>query len=362
LNDKEENPRYKDPASPSFPGGQSAIRLLVTRAVSPWASNSEERWMTTTVEPLSAGLASDPFPADTDPVCEHRGCVQSSVEDVRTLANAVTLARTVGCLVAVTWSIASGQVWWLFVGLAVHWLGDIADGIVARRRHEETRAGAVLDIVSDRLCIALYYVSYGHLHHSMLVPIAVFLFQFMVLDAHLSLTFLNWPLTSLNYFGLVDRVVYAWNWSTLGKALNSGALVFLMLTTRSATLCTVFAIAAATVKVGSLVRVHPAGANAGSLFGSQQPVALLFDIELCCRPLDLQRLELLDEDVHDGPVSIPLVIGGNDVPRRELCVAALQRVGVGLVQRVPLGPAVDVAGVELPELVRLVEAPEQPVS
>ena len=45
----------------------------------------------------------------------------------------------------------------------------------------------MLDIVSDRLCIALYYVSYGHLHHEMLVPIAVFLFQFMVLDAHLSL-------------------------------------------------------------------------------------------------------------------------------------------------------------------------------
>jgi CDP-diacylglycerol--glycerol-3-phosphate 3-phosphatidyltransferase len=215
--------------------------------------------VTTTVESAPAGLANDRPSAAAEPVCEHRGCVQTGVEDVRTLASAITLTRTVGCLVAVTWSIASGQVWWLFVGLAVHWLGDIADGIVARARHEETRAGAILDIVSDRLCIALYYVSYGHLHHSMLVPIAVFLFQFMVLDAHLSLTFLNWPLTSLNYFGLVDRVVYAWNWSTLGKALNSGALVFLMLTTRSAILCTVFATAAATVKVGSLIRVHRAG-------------------------------------------------------------------------------------------------------
>lgn len=215
--------------------------------------------MTTTVESVPAGLANDPPSAAAERGCEHRGCIHTGVENVATLASAITLSRTVGCLVAVTWSIASGQVWWLFVGLAVHWLGDIADGIVARRRHEETRAGAVLDIVSDRLCIALYYVSYGHLHHSMLVPIAVFLFQFMVLDAHLSLTFLNWPLTSLNYFGLVDKVVYAWNWSTLGKALNSGALVFLMLTTRSATLCTVFAIGAATVKVGSLIRVHRAG-------------------------------------------------------------------------------------------------------
>jgi CDP-diacylglycerol--glycerol-3-phosphate 3-phosphatidyltransferase len=141
----------------------------------------------------------------------------------------------------------------------VHWVGDVADGIVARSRNEETRAGAVLDIVCDRLCIALYYVSYGHLHHSMLVPIAIFLFQFMVLDAHLSLTFLNWPLRSLNYFGSVDRTIYQWNWSTIGKAFNSGALVILMLATRSPLACGLFAIAIATVKVASLVRLHRTG-------------------------------------------------------------------------------------------------------
>jgi CDP-diacylglycerol--glycerol-3-phosphate 3-phosphatidyltransferase len=93
----------------------------------------------------------------------------------------------------------------------------------------------------------------------MLVPIAVFLFQFMVLDAHLSLTFLNYPLSSLNYYNLVDRVVYFWNWSTAGKALNSGALVVLMLTTRSPAACAVFALAITTVKVVSLARVHRMG-------------------------------------------------------------------------------------------------------
>jgi CDP-diacylglycerol---glycerol-3-phosphate 3-phosphatidyltransferase len=215
------------------------------------------------INPGSAGLAtealSDSVPAAAGPTCAHRGCVQSEAENVATLASAITLTRTVGCLVAVTWSIATGQVWLLFLGLGVHWVGDVADGIVARSRHEETRAGAVLDIVSDRLCIALYYVSYGHLHHAMLVPIAVFLFQFMVLDAHLSLSFLNWPLSSLNYFGRVDRTIYQWNWSTVGKAFNSGALVILMLTTRSPIACTLFAIAIATVKVASLVRIHKFG-------------------------------------------------------------------------------------------------------
>ena len=190
------------------------------------------------------------------PACQHHGCLSTATEQVLTLASAITLVRTVGCLVAVACSIGTGAVWLLFVGLGVHWLGDMADGLVARRWHQETRAGAVLDIVSDRLCIALYYVSYGHLHHDMLVPVAVFLFQFMVLDAHLSLAFLNWPLRSLNYFYLVDRALYSWNWSTPGKALNSGALILVMLTTRSPAACTALVLVIIGVKVVSLTRLH----------------------------------------------------------------------------------------------------------
>jgi CDP-diacylglycerol--glycerol-3-phosphate 3-phosphatidyltransferase len=191
--------------------------------------------------------------------CGHHGCVHQSTENVLTYANGITLARAAGCLTAVTLSISTGRTWLLFAGLAIHCLGDMADGIVARLRDEETRAGAVLDIVSDRLSIAVYYLSYGHLAHAMLLPIALFLFQFMVLDAHLSLAFLNWPLRSLNYFYLVDRVLYAWNWSTPGKALNSGALVVVMLTTRSPIACTVLVLTIGAVKVLSLVRAHRVG-------------------------------------------------------------------------------------------------------
>ena len=191
--------------------------------------------------------------------CGHHGCLPEPTENILTLANGVTMVRTAGCLAAVTLSIATGQTWLLFSGLAIHCIGDMADGIVARRRDEETRAGAVLDIVSDRLCIAVYYLSYGHLQHDMLVPIALFLFQFMVLDAHLSLAFLNWPLRSLNYFFLVDRALYSWNWSTPGKAFNSGALVLVMLTTRSPAACTVLVLAIIAVKVTSLTRLHRMG-------------------------------------------------------------------------------------------------------
>ena len=41
---------------------------------------------------------------------------------------------------------------------AVYWVGDIADGWAARRLGQETRAGAVLDIVSDRACTAVLCV------------------------------------------------------------------------------------------------------------------------------------------------------------------------------------------------------------
>jgi CDP-diacylglycerol---glycerol-3-phosphate 3-phosphatidyltransferase len=200
--------------------------------------------------------------ASTPAGCDHHGCLPEPTENILTLANAVTLARTAGCLTAVTLSISTGRPELLFAGLAIHCVGDMADGIVARRRDEETRAGAVLDIVSDRLCIAVYYLSYGHLQHDMLVPIALFLFQFMVLDAHLSLAFLNWPLRSLNYFYLVDKALYAWNWSTPGKALNSGALVLLMLTTRSPAACTALVVAITGVKIASLVRLHRMGVPA----------------------------------------------------------------------------------------------------
>ncbi len=194
-----------------------------------------------------------------DPGCCHHGCVEGGPESVLTLASAISLLRTAACLALVLASVDTGRVALLFLGLAVHCAGDMADGFVARRWSRETRTGAVLDIVCDRLCIAVYYVSYGHLHHEMLAPIGLFLFSFMVLDSQLSLAFLNWPLLSLNYFSLVDRTLYRWNWSPLGKGLNSGALVALMLVTRSPAACLVFASAICAVKVGSLVRLYRAG-------------------------------------------------------------------------------------------------------
>ena len=40
----------------------------------------------------------------------------------------------------------------------------------------------------------------------------------------LSLAFMAWPIRSPNYFYVVDRRIWLWNWSRPGKAANSGAV------------------------------------------------------------------------------------------------------------------------------------------
>ena len=70
---------------------------------------------------------------------------------------------------------------------AVYWLGDILDGWLARRLDQETRLGAVLDIVSDRACTALLCAGLlAHLPGAWVLAVA-FLLSFAVLDTMLSL-------------------------------------------------------------------------------------------------------------------------------------------------------------------------------
>lgn len=86
----------------------------------------------------------------------------------------------------------------------------------------------------------------------MAVPLLLFLVQFDVLDCVLSLRFLHWPILSINYFYLVHRGGYRWNWSPMAKAVNTAGLVLLVAFVPSPAYATVFVIAVIMVKVGSL--------------------------------------------------------------------------------------------------------------
>jgi CDP-diacylglycerol--glycerol-3-phosphate 3-phosphatidyltransferase len=140
----------------------------------------------------------------------------------------------------------------LVAALAAYWLGDMADGAVARLLDRETRTGATLDILCDRISAALFYVGFAWYDPTMTVPVGIYLTEFMVIDLYLSLAFLAWPSSSPNYFHLIDRRLWLWNWSKPGKALNSALFAVLMVVTRNPWLSGGIAVALLSVKLVSL--------------------------------------------------------------------------------------------------------------
>jgi len=175
-----------------------------------------------------------------------------AAERLLTPATVITFVRT---LISLGFSLAGAyqhSLTLLVVGLVVYWVGDTLDGEVARWRDCETRIGAVVDMLSDRLNCAGFYLGLAWLHPIMAIPVSVYLFEFMVVDAFLSLAFLAWPIRSPNYFYVVDRRIWLWNWSRLGKAANSGLFAILLLVTGWWWLGLIIAVALLVLKCVSL--------------------------------------------------------------------------------------------------------------
>ncbi|GAA2260806.1 hypothetical protein GCM10009853_012350 [Glycomyces scopariae] len=169
--------------------------------------------------------------------------------------NAVTLVRTVVAMGLALPAIVLESVWLAVAAYLVYWVGDVLDGMTARWLGQETRAGAVFDIVSDRACTSLCAAALLVLLPEMALPVGIFLVQFMVVDCMLSLSFLFWTIRGPNYFHEVHRGVYRWNWSPPAKALNTSGLVVLVLLSPTPLWPALFAGAAMVVKVASLVAV-----------------------------------------------------------------------------------------------------------
>jgi CDP-diacylglycerol--glycerol-3-phosphate 3-phosphatidyltransferase len=180
-------------------------------------------------------------------------------ERVGTSATVITGVRTVVSVALAGVAADRESLVMLVVALAVYWLGDMLDGFVARVRGCETRIGAVLDILSDRFCAASFYLGLMWLHHEFAVPVLLYLAEFMVVDCFLSLAFLAWPIRSPNYFYVVDRPLWQWNWSKPGKAVNSSLFAVLLLVTGSVWLGAVIAAGLLVLKCVSLVRLGRLG-------------------------------------------------------------------------------------------------------
>jgi CDP-diacylglycerol--glycerol-3-phosphate 3-phosphatidyltransferase len=113
-----------------------------------------------------------------------------------------------------------------------------------------------MDILSDRFLMAFFYLNTLALNPDLVFVIALYLFEFMVLDHYLSNQFMRWRLLSPNYFYLVDRTIWWLNWSAPGKFLNSGVVTILLLATKSVWAVWPVLIALYIIKIYSLIRLH----------------------------------------------------------------------------------------------------------
>jgi CDP-diacylglycerol--glycerol-3-phosphate 3-phosphatidyltransferase len=180
-------------------------------------------------------------------------------ERVGTSATVITFVRTVGSVVLAGLAVRQESLALLVAALVVYWAGDSLDGFVARVRGCETRIGAVLDILCDRFCAATFYLGLVWLHHEYVVPVFLYLAEFMVIDCFLSLAFLAWPVRSPNYFYVVDRQTWLWNWSKPAKAVNSSLFAVLLLVTGWVWVAAAIATALIVMKCASLARLGRIG-------------------------------------------------------------------------------------------------------
>jgi phosphatidylglycerophosphate synthase len=186
--------------------------------------------------------------------CGVRGCACEDPRQLRNAANVVTVVRTLASLALVTTAAVQHSWPWLLAAYLTYWIGDSADGNVARWRHQETRFGAVFDVVCDRInCISCALVLLMFIDAPW--PVAVFLFQFVVVDLPLTLLPMRWPVLSPNYFFLVDRLAWTLNWHVVAKVTNTTLLVLLLVFVPDQRVALVAASVVLVIKVWSLGRV-----------------------------------------------------------------------------------------------------------
>jgi CDP-diacylglycerol--glycerol-3-phosphate 3-phosphatidyltransferase len=184
--------------------------------------------------------------------CTHRECAHPERERLLTTATLITWARTVATIALATAAARAHSMPLLLAALAVYWVLDIVDGAVARAFDQETRMGAVLDVLCDRVSAGVFYIGLAWYEPTMAVAIAIYLAEFMVIDLFLSIAFLAWPVSSPNYFYVVDRRIWRWNWSPVAKAVNGGLFAVLVLATENPWLCGAWASALLTLKCVSV--------------------------------------------------------------------------------------------------------------
>ena len=173
-----------------------------------------------------------------------------------TWANVVTVVRLIACMIVFGIARANSDDTLNLVGLGIYWVLDIVDGALARWLNQETRIGAQLDILVDRVLVAFFYLNYATFYPHLLLPVCLFLVQFMFIDHYLSNQFMRWPIKSPNYFYEVDRTIWLWNWSPAAKAVNTAAVTGVLVLSKNAIAGTIVCSAMLVLKVWSTYRLR----------------------------------------------------------------------------------------------------------
>lgn len=177
-------------------------------------------------------------------------------ETLWTLASLITLIRTGGAVIGAGIAWSSHDIHYLIGGLIIYWVGDAIDGIIARLMQQETQLGAIFDIMSDRLSVLVIYLAFVTFAPELLWVVLAFVLQFVVIDGILSLSFLRFNLLSINYFYLVDEIIYRLNWSMTAKVMTSTVFMLTLLIWRNVWLSSAVVVIVYAIKIYSLVRLH----------------------------------------------------------------------------------------------------------
>ncbi len=178
-------------------------------------------------------------------------------ESIFSIPNVITVIRFVGSLVFFILAIVKMDLTYNYIGLAIHWIGDMADGNYARFFKQETIFGAEIDIIADRVGFLFFYILYLVFKPELALPVALFVINFAFIDFYLSYQFLKFDLISINYFYKVDRTVYKLNFSFLGKPANTVVVTLTLIFFPQYWLfAAVFAIGLIIVKCYSIYRLH----------------------------------------------------------------------------------------------------------
>lgn len=116
-----------------------------------------------------------------------------------------------------------------FIGLGIHWFGDLLDGWYARTFKQETIVGAEIDLIADRVEVVFFYAIFLMFNPNLYLPIVIYLIDYAFVDFYLGYQFNKFDIISPNYFYKVDKTVYALNFSNIGKFCNSTLITLLLI-------------------------------------------------------------------------------------------------------------------------------------